>query len=182
MTAITRMTPLLDRNEQFASTYTPAALGMPATGLVVVTCLDHRVDPAIVLGLRLADAPVIRNTGGRVTPAVIEDVAYLAFLAERVLELDRLFEVAVVHHTQCGAAFLADLGFRRQAAAATNLSESDLEAVAVTDPRATVTADVRRLLSSPLLSPKVSVSGHVYDVATGRVSTVLDAEYPQRRR
>jgi carbonic anhydrase len=35
-----------------------------------------------------------------------------------------------------------------------------LEASAVTDPHATVTSDVERLLASPRLSPKVSVSGH----------------------
>jgi len=34
------------------------------------------------------------------------------------------------------------------------------------------------LLASPLLSPKVSVSGHVYDIATGRVTTTVDARYP----
>ena len=78
---MTRMTPLLERNEQFARTYTPAALGLPAAQVLVVTCLDHRIDPAMVLGLRLGDAPVIRNAGGRVTPAVIDDIAYLAFLA-----------------------------------------------------------------------------------------------------
>ena len=35
------------------------------------------------------------------------------------------------------------------------------------------------LLAAPSLSPKVSVSGHVYDIATGRVTTVLDAKHPQ---
>ena len=40
-------------------------------------------------------------------------------------------------------------------------------------------ADVERLLASPLLSPKVSVSGHVYDIATGRVTSVVDARHPQ---
>jgi carbonic anhydrase len=29
-----------------------------------------------------------------------------------------------------------------------------------------------------MLSPKVSVSGHVYDIETGRVTTALDAQYP----
>ena len=91
---------------------------------------------------------------------------------------DRLFEVAVVHHTQCGTGFLADPGFRQQAAEATGLSEAALEASAVADPHTTVKADVERLLTSPLLSPKVSVSGHVYDIATGRVTTTLDARYP----
>jgi carbonic anhydrase len=176
------MTPLLERNEQFARTYTPVALGLPAAQVIVVTCLDHRVDPAIVLGLKLGDAPVIRNAGGRVTPAVIEDITYLAFLAEQLfggqLADDRLFEVAIVHHTQCGTGFLTDPSFRHQAAEATGLPEAALEASAVADPHITVKADVERLLTSPLLSPKVSVSGHVYDIATGRVTTALDARYP----
>jgi len=178
---MTRMTPLLERNEQFARDYSPAALGLPTTQMIIVTCLDHRVDPAIVLGLQLGEAPVIRNAGGRVTGAVIDDIAFLAFLTGQLSggqALDTLFEVAVVHHTQCGTGFLADPGFRHQAAEATGLSEAALEASAVVDPHLTVRADVERLLAAPSLSPKVSVSGHVYDIATGHVTTVVDARYP----
>ena len=178
---MTRMTPLIERNEQFARTYTPAALGPPASQVVVVTCLDHRVDPALTLGLQLGDAPVIRNAGGRVTQAVIDDLAFLAYLAGQLfgdqLEDGRLFEVAVVHHTQCGTSFLADPAFRHQTAVATGLDESTLEASAVADPQATVQADVERLLTSPLISRQVSVSGHVYDIATGRVTTTVDARF-----
>ena len=179
---VTRMTPLLERNERFARGHTPVALGMPAAQLVVVTCLDHRVDPAIVLGLQLGDAPVIRNAGGRVTPAVIGDIAYLAFLAGQLfggqLEDGKLFEVAIIHHTQCGTGFLADPAFRHRAAVATGLADTALQAAAVADPHTTVRADVERLLTSPQLPPSVSVSGHVYDVTTGRVTTTLDARYP----
>ena len=180
---MTKMTPLLQRNEQFARTYTPVALGLPAAQVIIVTCLDHRVDPAAVLGLQLGDAPVIRNAGGRVTQAVIDDLAYLAFLAEQLSggqgAQDGLVEVAVIHHTQCGTGLLADPGFRHQAAASTGLAETALEASAVADPHITVAADVERLLASPLLPPQMSVSGHVYDVETGRVTTVLDARHPQ---
>ena len=178
---MTKMTPLLERNEQFAATYTPGPLGPPAAQVVIVTCLDHRVDPAAILGLQLGDAVIIRNTGGRVTQAVIDDVAYLAFLAGQLFAGQggdgTLFEVAVIHHTQCGTGFLADPGFLRQAAEATGLPEAALAASAVADPLRTVTADVERLLASPLLSPKVSVSGHVYDIATGRLTTAVDARY-----
>ena len=179
---MTRLTPLLERNQQFARSYSPVALAPPASGLVVVTCLDHRVDPAVVLGLQLGDAVVIRNAGGRVTPAVIDDLAYLAFLAEQLFggrgATDTLFEVAVVHHTQCGNGRLADPGFRHQAALATGVSEALLEASAVPDPHVTVRADVERLLAARQLSPRVSVSGHVYDVATGRVTTTAGARHP----
>ena len=178
---MTRMTPLLQRNEKFARTYTPVALGLPTAQVVVVSCLDHRVDPATVLGLQLGDAPVIRNAGGRVTQAVIKDISYLAFLAEQLSgqgRADRLFEVAVIHHTQCGTGLLADPGFRHRAAAATGQPEAALEASAVVDPHVTVKTDVERLLTSPALPPTVSVSGHVYDIATGRVTTTLDPRCP----
>jgi carbonic anhydrase len=180
---MTKMTPLLERNAQFARSYDPAVLGIPSQQVLIVTCLDHRVDPAIVLGLELGEAPVIRNAGGRVTQAVVDDIAFLALLAEQLFDHqddpDTLFEVAVVHHTQCGTGFLSDPGFRRQVAEVTGLPEAALEASAVADPHATVGVDVERLLTSESLPTNVSVSGHVYDIATGRVTTTHDARYPQ---
>ena len=87
---MTRLNPLLDRNERFGRTQVPSALGLPTAGLVVLTCLDHRVDPAIVLGLRLGEAPVLRNAGGRVTQAVIDDIVYLGFLTRRMTRTRRV--------------------------------------------------------------------------------------------
>ena len=177
-----RMTPLLERNEQFASTYTPVPLGLPVAQVIVITCLDHRVDPAITLGLKLGDAPVLRNAGGRVTEPVVEEIAYLAFLGRRLaggpVDGDQSVEIAVIHHTQCGTGFLAYPGFRREACEATGVDEAALEATAVADPHITVKADVERLLASPLVPSQMSVSGHVYDVETGRVTTVVDARNP----
>lgn len=169
---MTRIAPLLERNEQFAHSYSPAALGLPATGLIVLACLDHRVDPAIVLGLQLGDAPVIRNAGGRVNQAVIDDIAYLTYLATQLSGGQITPEVAVIQHTQCGTGLLADPAFLHRAAEATQLSETTLEASVVADPYQTVTVDVDRLLTAPALAGKVSVSGHVYDIETGRITTV----------
>jgi carbonic anhydrase len=177
---MTRIAALLERNEQFARTYAPATLGLPATRMIVVTCLDHRVDPAIVLGLQLGDAPVIRNAGGRVNQAVIDDIAFLAYLVQQIsgasapASAEARPEVAVIHHTQCGTGLLADPAFRHGAAEATHIAEAALEASVVTDPHLTVQTDVERLLAAPVLAGKVSVSGHVYDVATGRVTIVAD--------
>jgi len=177
-----RMTPLLGHNEQFARAFTPVPLGLPAAQVIIVTCLDHRVDPAITLGLKLGDAPVLRNAGGRVTEPVVEEIAYLAFLGRRLaggpVDGDQSVEIAVIHHTQCGTGFLADPGFRREACEATGVDEAALEATAVADPHITVKADVERLLASPLVPSQMSVSGHVYDVETGRVTTVVDARNP----
>jgi carbonic anhydrase len=146
----------------------------------LVTCLDPRVDPAAFLGVELGDAPVIRNAGGRVTEAVIDDIAFIGYVARTMIPDGPLFEVAVVHHTGCGTGFLADAGFRSAFAARTGLDEAVLAAEAVVDPAATVRADVERLLSSPKVPPQISVSGHVYDLQTGLVTTIVDPSQPRR--
>jgi carbonic anhydrase len=146
---------------------------LPHLNLFVITCLDPRVDPAHFLGLQLSDAMVVRNVGGRVTQEVINDVAFISQIAENALPDGPLFEVAVIHHTQCGAGALANDDFRRQYADRISADEAVLRDHAVLDPGATVRHDVERLRSAPAISPRVRVSGHVYDVVTGLVQTTV---------
>jgi carbonic anhydrase len=167
----------LDRNRAFAAGGGhEGAVVLPKLSLFAITCLDPRVDPAHVLGLELSDAIVVRNVGGRVTPEVVEDVAFIAQIAENVFPDGPLFEVAVIHHTQCGAAALADDAFRQQYAERIGGEESALRERAILDPAASVRSDVERLRSAPAVPPRVRVSGHVYDVTTGLVGTVVPAE------
>jgi carbonic anhydrase len=164
----------LARNRAFAAAGGhEGAVVLPALGLFVVTCCDPRTDPAQFLGLGMSDALVVRNVGGRVTPEVINDVAYLGQLAENFMPEGPLFEVAVIHHTQCGTGALADDAFRRRYAERIGADESALREHAVLDPVATVAHDVALLRTSPAISPRVAVSGHVYDVVTGLVETVV---------
>jgi carbonic anhydrase len=166
----------LERNRAFAAAGGhEGAVVFPNLRLFVITCLDPRVDPAHFLGLGLGDAMVVRNVGGRVTPEVINDVAFVGQLAENLLPDGPLFEVAVIHHTQCGTGALADDTFRRRYAQRISAVESTLREHAVLDPVATVSRDVERLRSAPAISPRVTVSGHIYDVVTGLVQTVIPA-------
>ncbi len=164
----------LGRNRAFAAAGGhQGAVVFPNLRLFVITCLDPRVDPAHFLGLGLGDAIVVRNVGGRVTPEAINDVAFIGQLADNVLPDGPLFEVAVIHHTQCGTGALADETFRRRYAQRIGAEESALYERAVLDPAATVARDVERLRSAPAISARVTVSGHVYDVVTGLVETVI---------
>jgi carbonic anhydrase len=164
----------LARNRAFAeSGGHKNAVVFPKLRLFVITCLDPRVDPTHFLGLGLSDAMVVRNVGGRVTGEVIGDVAFVGQLVETVLPDGPLFEVAVIHHTQCGAGALADDTFRRRYAQRIGADESDLREHAILDPAATVTTDVERLRSAPAISPRIAVSGHLYDVVTGLVQTIV---------
>ena len=167
----------LERNRSFAAAGGhEGAVVFPALRLFVITCLDPRVDPAHFLGLGLSEAIVVRNVGGRVTPEVINDVAFIGQLADGVLRDGPLFEVAVIHHTQCGTGALADDTFRRGYAQRIGAEESTLREHAVLDPTATVSRDVERLRSAPAISPRLTISGHVYDVVTGLVETVIPAD------
>ncbi len=168
----------LERNRAFAAAGgNQGAVVFPNLRLFVITCLDPRVDPAHFLGLGLSDAMVLRNVGGRVTPEVINDLAFIGQLAESFLPDGPLFEVAVIHHTQCGTGALADDTFRRRYAQRIGAQESTLREHAVLDPAATVSHDVQRLDSAPAISPRVTVSGHVYDVLSGLVTTVIPADH-----
>ncbi len=126
----------LERNRAFASAGGhEGAVVFPNLRLFVITCLDPRIDPAHFLGLGLSDAMVVRNVGGRVTPEVINDVAFIGQLAENALPDGPLFEVAVIHHTQCGTGALADDTFRRRYAERIGADETALRDHAVPRPR-----------------------------------------------
>lgn len=165
-----------ERNRAFAAAGGQEnAVVFPNLRLFVITCLDPRTDPAHFLGLRLSDAMVVRNAGGRVTDEVINDVAFIGQLAEMALPDDHLFEVAVIHHTQCGTGALADDTFRYLYAERIGVDESTLYEHAVLNPAASVSRDVKRLRSASEVPSGVTVSGHIYDVVTGLVDTLVPA-------
>ena len=61
---------LVRRNAAFAATGGFAGLPFPTNDtLQVLGCVDSRVDPGDVLGLELGEGVVMRNIGGRITPA-----------------------------------------------------------------------------------------------------------------
>lgn len=170
---------LLERNEAFAAKgdwrNTPRLPFLPKKGLYVITCVDPRVDPFEFLGLEFADAIVGRTVGGRITPAMIQDVAYIGYLVEQKAPEGPYFEVAVIHHTQCGSRLLEDTELRHGFAERSGYDEQVLAALPATDPTKTVRADVELLRATPQISARTTVSGHVYDVETGLVTTVVDA-------
>lgn len=172
---------LLERNRRFAGTdaktRVPQIPFIPHQQLYVITCVDPRVDPAHVLGLDLGDAIVGRNVGGRVTPAMLQDLAWISFLHETKTPDADWFQIAVIHHSDCGAGFFADDELRR-AFSARGFDDADLARLAVLDPAETVRADVATLLAYPNLSSRVRVSGFAYDVESGLLTEVVRAAEP----
>src|SRR5918994_7055759 len=86
---------VLAANEAYAGDFSLEGLeAVAARGLAVLTCMDSRIEPLQMLGLRPGDAKILRNAGARVT----DDVLRTLVLASYLLGVDRAMVVA---HTDC---------------------------------------------------------------------------------
>jgi carbonic anhydrase len=167
---------LLERNATFAaSRFSPALKIIPTQKTMIIGCVDPRVDPVDVFGLTLGEAAVIRNVGGRVTPSTLETLGMLDVVAKAGGgALGSGWNLVVMHHTDCGITRLAKSP--ALLAAYFGVAQSDLEGLAITDPRQSVAIDVAALKANANLPGGFLVSGLVYDVATGRIETVVPPE------
>jgi len=164
---------LVRRNANFAAGSAFAGLPFPTNQtLRVIGCVDSRVDPSHILDLKLGDAVVMRNIGGRVTPAVIRSWALLAKLGQARPSGQPGGgppHMVVLHHTDCGIKTLAD--YPELLAEYFEIPVEELDAKAVRDPHAAVRIDVDIVLRT--LRAGLLVSGLVYDVDTGLVEVVI---------
>jgi carbonic anhydrase len=165
---------LLERNADFAETGFSAGMKMmPSCRTMIIGCVDPRVDPMDILKLKPGEAAIIRNVGGRVSPALLETLALLRVVSRAGgQEVGTGWNLIVLHHTDCGI-----IGCYHHApdmlAKHMGVSRSGLEAVAVTDPYEAVAVDVAALKANPNLPGGFMVSGLVYDVAKGTIDTVV---------
>ena len=158
---------LVRRNAAFAATGAFAGLPFPTSDtLQVLGCVDSRVDPGDVLGLELGEGVVMRNIGGRITPATLRSWALLGRLGQG--QPPRSGHLVILHHTDCGITRLTD--YPEQLAAFFEIPADELESKAVADPYAAVRVDTA--IARHTLPPNRLVSGLVYDVATGLIEIV----------
>ena len=136
----------------------------PAMRLVVLTCMDARIDVAALFGLRPGDAHVIRNAGGRATPDALRSLA----ISQAVLGTR---EVMVLHHTECALGRFTQMELAQRIAAASNHSFHE-ELGCFADPRQAVLEDVERVRSYQNLAHRDNVRGFMYDLAANTVSEI----------
>jgi carbonic anhydrase len=170
----------IDRNKRFAATdarsHVPDIPFIPSRQLYLITCIDPRVEPAAIAGLQLGEAIVARNIGGRVTPALIKDLLWILHLHENLAPDADWFELAVIHHTDCGSGLLARDDLRASYVARGGWDEKTALEMAVLEPEKTVAEDVRKLHDAPELQPTIAnvrIGGYAYDLGTGKITTVV---------
>ncbi|PRY60299.1 carbonic anhydrase [Knoellia remsis] len=152
---------LLEANRTYADTHDLAGFdGVAHAGIAIVTCMDSRIDPLGLLGLKLGDAKIFRNPGGRVTAAALEAMV----LGVHLLNVQRIL---VVPHTRCAMTRYSEAELREVIGekAGSNASWQGFHVIA--DQEAALTADVAAVRAHPLIPDTVAVGGFIYDVDTG---------------
>ena len=179
---------VLAANARYAETFgAKSELALPpARGFAVLTCMDARLDPAKYAGLAEGDAHVIRNAGGRASDDAIRSLV----ISYKLLGTSEWF---VIHHTDCGMEFftnevirgllassletaaLGPDGFYDVGPGPGSTAGDDIDWLTISDQTGSVTDDVRRIRSHPLVPARIPIYGFVYDVRSGRLIEVPDA-------
>ena len=148
----------------------------PTRSIAIVTCMDCRLDPAKFAGLTEGDAHVIRNAGGRVTDDVIRSL----LISYKMLGTRQWF---IIQHTHCGM-----MGFTNEEARDLFASDAHVHGIDPTEAHyidfmpisgtieENLVRDVARLRHHPLVPASIRIHGYVYDVHTGRLNAVEEAE------
>ena len=154
---------LLAANQQFAADFELGGFdGVAHAGVAIVTCMDSRIDPLHMLGLKAGDAKIFRNPGGRITEAALEALV----LGVHLLNVRRIL---VIPHTRCAMAANSEQELREKVGASAGQDASWQTFNVVEDQLAALAEDVRKVRAHPLIPESVVVGGFVYDVDTGLI-------------
>jgi carbonic anhydrase len=155
----------LKNAEHYAESFDKGDLPLPPSKKVaVVACMDARVMPSLLLGIKEGEAHVIRNAGGVVTDDEIRSLA----ISQRLLGTE---EIILIHHTDCGMLTFTDDDFRRQVQEDTGIKPA-WAAEAFSDLEADVRQSIARIKASPFIPRKDNVRGFIFEVETGRLREV----------
>ena len=179
---------VLEANSAYVTTFgEKGRLALPpARRFAILTCMDARIDPAKLAGLREGDAHVIRNAGGRASDDAIRSLV----ISYKLLGTREWF---VIHHSNCGMELFTDEIIRGLLASSLKTASHDgkrwvdsgdgpgsrqgdyIDWLAIRDQEDSVFADVERIRNHPLVPRELPIYGYVYHVGSGRLVEVQAA-------
>lgn len=157
---------IFNANLQFVANFQDEHLtGTARKGLAIVTCMDSRINPLAVVGMKAGDAKILRNAGARVT----DDMLRTLVLATYLLAVDR---VLVMPHTDCRMASGDEESIHSSIEERHGIDTRHIEFRMVSDQRAALAADVESIRKYAILPKSLKVAGAIYNVATGELEPV----------
>lgn len=158
---------LLAANSQYAENFEYEGFdGIAKAGVAIVTCMDSRIDPLRMLGLKHGDAKIFRNPGGRVTDAALEALV----LAAHLLNVSR---VVIAPHTHCAMASSSEAELAKRVGESAGQDATWQRFHVVEDQVQALRGDVARVRSHPLIPDSVVVGGFIYHVNSGELEPVI---------
>ena len=174
-------------NAAYTGSFTKGDLTIPpARNFAILTCMDARLDPAKYAGLAEGDAHVIRNAGGRASDDAIRSLV----ISYKLLGTREWF---VIHHSDCGMQTFTDAVMRDLLASSLETAALDangwhdhgsgsgtceadfIDWLTFADLEQSVTDDVARIRSHPLVPGRIPIYGFYYDVKSGKLVEVPGA-------
>jgi len=166
LTAVAMFDDLLKANQRYQAEFHDSGMaGTAAKGLAVLTCIDSRIDPLAMLGLRPGDAKIIRNAGARVT----EDSLRSLVLAANLLGVTRL---CVVQHTDCAMVGRCNEDVAARIGAQRGVDATGWDFLTSMNQVETLHRDIALISSCALLPPAFQVGGFIFDVHSGELVPV----------
>jgi carbonic anhydrase len=157
---------LMEHNKGYAQRFDLGHLQTPPVKkLVVLTCMDSRMDLEQLLGLRVGDAHMIRNAGGIATDDAIRSL----ILSTHLLGTRA---IVVIQHTQCGLMSVTDEEFRSRLSLETGRDASHLNFHSFQDIDHNIAEQVSRIREHPFLPKQIQVRGYAYDVRSGALREI----------
>ena len=155
---------LLAANRDFASDFDLGGFdGIAHAGIAIVTCMDSRIDPLGMLGLKAGDAKILRNPGGRVDDLTLDALV----ISVHMLNVSRIM---IAPHTRCAVASNPEAVLRERLDNATGQDTSWLTLPVTDGQEEALAGDVQRVRAHPLIPDTVKVGGFIYDVDSGLLS------------
>ena len=157
-------------NEEYARQFSTGHLTMPPSRKVVIlTCMDARIEPLRALGLKEGEAHILRNAGGRVSDAIRSIALSQEFQGTR--------EIVLLHHKNCGLLGTSNERIRERLGNALGADAAQAAEQIDFEPHIEVVeklkSEIALLKQSPLIHPETPISGFVFDETTGRIEQIV---------
>ncbi len=157
---------LLAANRRYGKSAPRGFDGIAHEGVLILTCMDSRLEPLEMVGLRVGEAKILRTPGGRLTPDALAGMV----MGVHQLAVDRIL---IVPHTKCAAASLTEEELADVITKVSGVDAHDFHFGADPDQLGCLRDDVAKVRNHPLVGPFAEIGGFLYDVETGLIEQLL---------
>jgi len=157
----------------------------PKNEVVLLTCMDVRLDPLSFAGFEVGDANILRNAGGRASDDAIRSL----IVASKLLGAKEFF---VIMHTHCGMESIDNETMGFLLSESLEKAEFDghkwnnvvtgngsdegkkIDWMTINNLEETLISDVHKIRNHPLIHDSVEISGLIFDVKTGKLKNIIE--------